>query len=75
MLRGEALRLREQEFVEAARAQGASGPRIMFSEIFPNIITTVLVFFPLLVANAVLRGRRCRSSARACAIPTRRGAR
>lgn len=53
-LRGEVLRLREQEFVEAARAQGASGPRIMFGEIFPNIIATVLVFFPLLVANAVL---------------------
>ncbi|MBJ7331192.1 MAG: ABC transporter permease [Solirubrobacteraceae bacterium] len=53
-LRGEVLRLREQEFVEAARAQGASGPRIMFGEILPNIITTVLVFFPLLVANAVL---------------------
>lgn len=53
-LRGEVLRLREQEFVEAARAQGASGPRIMVSEILPNILTTVLVFFPLLVANAVL---------------------
>lgn len=53
-LRGEVLRLREQEFVEAARAQGASGPRIMVSEILPNIVTTVLVFFPLLVANAVL---------------------
>lgn len=53
-LRGEVLRLREQEFVEAARAQGASGPRIMLGEILPNIITTVIVFFPLLVANAVL---------------------
>ena len=53
-LRGEVLRLREQEFVEAARAQGASGPRIMVGEILPNIVTTVLVFFPLLVANAVL---------------------
>ncbi len=53
-LRAEVLRLREQEFVEAARAQGASGPRIMVGEILPNIVTTVLVFFPLLVANAVL---------------------
>lgn len=53
-LRGEVLRLREQEFVEAARAQGASGPRIMVSELLPNVMSTVLVFFPLLFANSVL---------------------
>lgn len=53
-LRGEVLRLREQEFVDAARAQGASGPRIMVGEILPNVVSTVLVFFPLLFANAVL---------------------
>lgn len=53
-LRGEILQLREQEFVEAARAQGASGPRIMFSELLPNVTGTVLVFFPLLFANSVL---------------------
>lgn len=53
-LRGEVLRLREQEFVDAARAQGASGPRIMAGEILPNVLSTVLVFFPLLFANAVL---------------------
>jgi peptide/nickel transport system permease protein len=53
-LRGEVLRLREQEFVDAARAQGASGPRIMVGEILPNVLSTVLVFFPLLFANAVL---------------------
>ncbi len=28
--------------------------RIMFSEILPNIISTLIVFFPLLVANAIL---------------------
>lgn len=53
-LRGEVMRLREQEFVDAARAQGASGPRIMLSEILPNVVSTVLVFLPLLFANAVL---------------------
>ena len=52
-IRGEVLSLREKEFVEAARAQGQGGLRIMFSEIMPNVITTVIVFFPLLVANAV----------------------
>ena len=53
-IRGEVLSLREKEFVEAARAQGQGSTRIMFSEIMPNIITTLIVFFPLLVANAVL---------------------
>jgi peptide/nickel transport system permease protein len=53
-IRGQVLSLREKEFVEAARAQGASNWRVMFSEILPNIASTVLVFFPLLVANAIL---------------------
>jgi len=53
-VRGQVLSLREREFVEAARAQGAGALRIMFSELAPNLITTVLVFFPILLANAVL---------------------
>ncbi len=53
-IRGQVLSLREKEFVEAARAQGASNWRVMFSEILPNIASTILVFFPLLVANAIL---------------------
>ena len=53
-IRGEVLALREKEFVEAARAQGQGPLRIMFSEIGPNVVTTLIVFFPLLVANAVL---------------------
>ena len=53
-LRGQVLSLREKEFVEAARAQGMGSSRIMLSEIFPNIISTTIVFFPLLVANAIL---------------------
>ena len=53
-IRGEVLALREKEFVEAARAQGMGSLRIMFREILPNVITLVLVFFPLIVANAIL---------------------
>jgi peptide/nickel transport system permease protein len=53
-IRGQVLSLREKEFVEAARAQGMGPWRIMFSEILPNISSTILVFFPLLVANAIL---------------------
>ena len=53
-IRGQVLSLREKEFVEAARAQGMGSWRIMYSEILPNISSTIIVFFPLLVANAIL---------------------
>src|ERR671921_931018 len=53
-VRGQVLALREKEFVEAARAQGAGPVRIMFGELLPNLASTVLVFFTLLVANAIL---------------------
>jgi peptide/nickel transport system permease protein len=53
-IRGQVLSLREKEFVEAARAQGAGPIRIMFGELLPNLASTILVFFPLLVAQAIL---------------------
>ena len=53
-IRGQVLSLREKEFMEAARAQGAGPVRIMFSELLPNLASTILVFFPLLVANSIL---------------------
>jgi peptide/nickel transport system permease protein len=53
-IRGQVLSLREKEFVEAARAQGAGPIRIMFTEVLPNLTSTLLVFFTLLIANAVL---------------------
>ncbi|MDX6690889.1 MAG: peptide/nickel transport system permease protein [Solirubrobacteraceae bacterium] len=53
-VRGQVLSLREKEFVEAARAQGAGPLRIMFAEILPNLASTIIVFFPLLIANAIL---------------------
>src|SRR5204862_1664340 len=53
-LRGQVLSIREKEFVDAARAQGAGPMRIMFSEILPNLSSTIIVFFPLAVANAII---------------------
>ncbi len=53
-VRGQALALREREFVEAARAQGMGSLRIVFREILPNVASTLVVFLPLLVANAIL---------------------
>lgn len=53
-LRGQILALRNREFVEAATAQGAGPLRIMFTELLPNIASSVLVLFTLIVANAIL---------------------
>jgi peptide/nickel transport system permease protein len=53
-LRGQILSLREKEFVEAAIAQGASPFRVMFSELLPNIMSSVLVFFTLIIANNIV---------------------
>jgi peptide/nickel transport system permease protein len=53
-LRAQALSLREREFVDAARVQGLGSVRIMASEILPNLSSTVVVFAPLIVANAIL---------------------
>ena len=53
-LRGEVLALREKEFIEASIAQGASGFRIMFIELLPNLISTIVVFFTLNIANNML---------------------
>jgi peptide/nickel transport system permease protein len=53
-VRGQTLALREREFVDAARAQGMGSARIVFREILPNVASTLVVFLPLLVANAIL---------------------
>jgi peptide/nickel transport system permease protein len=53
-LRAQVLTLREREFVDAARQQGLSSARIIFSEILPNVASTIIVFIPLILANAIL---------------------
>jgi peptide/nickel transport system permease protein len=53
-LRGQVLSLREREFVDAARALGLSNFKIMSSEIIPNVVSTLIVFLPLIVANSIL---------------------
>ena len=53
-LRGQTLGLREREYVDAARTQGMSSLRILATEIVPNVASTLIVFVPLMVANAIL---------------------
>jgi len=59
LLRGEALKLRESEYIQAAVSYGASHARIIAQHILPNVmhvvlITVVLDFSGLVLAEAVL---------------------
>jgi len=54
IIRAQVFQVREQDFVHAAIALGASDTRIMFKEILPNCIAPVLVSATLRVARAVL---------------------
>jgi peptide/nickel transport system permease protein len=53
-LRAQVLSLREREFVDAARVQGRGHMRILVEEILPNLTSTIVVFAPLILANAIL---------------------
>jgi peptide/nickel transport system permease protein len=53
-LRGQILSLREKEFIESAIGAGAGPLRVMFSDVLPNIASTVLVFFTLIIATNIL---------------------
>jgi peptide/nickel transport system permease protein len=53
-IRAQVLTLREREFVDAARQQGLGNLRIMFGEILPNVTSTIIIFIPLMLANAIL---------------------
>jgi len=54
VLRASALSARENLYVDAARAIGASHPRILASHILPNVIAPLIVLSTLGVANAIL---------------------
>ena len=48
-------------------AQGAGPLRVMFGEILPNLASTIIVFFTLMIANSMLFEAACPSSARRAA--------
>src|SRR6476619_5209430 len=54
LIRGQVLKVREYDFVQAARALGASDMRILFRHILPNSIQPLIVQASLGMAGAVL---------------------
>lgn len=54
LVRGQVLSLKEREFIEAARAVGASNTRIVLSHLLPNSIGPILVALTLSVVGAIV---------------------
>jgi ABC-type dipeptide/oligopeptide/nickel transport system permease subunit len=54
IIRGEVLRVKESEFIEASKSLGASKRRILFRHIFPNVLHTIIVLTTLMIATAIL---------------------
>lgn len=52
--RASVLSVRENEFIEAARASGATHTRIIFEEVIPNSLAPIIVQYSLSLAGAIL---------------------
>ncbi|HPS69597.1 MAG: ABC transporter permease [Candidatus Cryosericum sp.] len=54
LVRGLALSLKEQEYVEAARAIGASANRIMWRHLFPNTLAVLIVSTTIGIGSSII---------------------
>lgn len=54
IVRGQALSLREREFVDAARSLGAKGSWVLVRELLPNLFAPILVYSTLLIPTNIL---------------------
>lgn len=54
IVRGQAISLREREFVDAARSLGARSPYILGKELLPNLVAPILVYSTLLIPTNIL---------------------
>jgi peptide/nickel transport system permease protein len=54
LVRGAVLTARESEYVNAARALGATAARVLTRHVLRNILPTVIVYSTLFMANAIL---------------------
>lgn len=54
IIRGEVLRVKQYEYIEASKSLGASGNRILFRHILPNVLHVVIVLTTLQIATAIL---------------------
>jgi peptide/nickel transport system permease protein len=55
LVRGQALQIRELEYIGAARCVGATNVRILFRHLFPNVLPIAIVLLGIDVGDAILR--------------------
>lgn len=53
IVRGQIMKLKEEEYVLAARAMGASGPRIFFRHIVPNCLGPIIITMMISIPEAI----------------------
>jgi peptide/nickel transport system permease protein len=54
LVRGDVLNLRDREYVQAARATGASQLRVMFRHILPNVIGGAIILAALTIGQLII---------------------
>ena len=54
IIRGEVLRVKQFEYIEASKSLGASRSRIIFRHILPNVLHIIIVLTTLMIASAIL---------------------
>ncbi len=54
LIRGEIMRLKNMEFIEAARANGSSHMRIIFKQLIPNCLPTIIVILTMDIPGDIL---------------------
>jgi oligopeptide transport system permease protein len=54
VVRGQTLSIRQQEYIEAAVASGASTARIIFKHVLPNVIGPVIVYATLTIPQIIM---------------------
>jgi peptide/nickel transport system permease protein len=54
IIRGEVLRVKQSEYIEASKSLGANGKRILFRHLLPNVLHIIIVLTTLQIATAIL---------------------
>ncbi|GBC86076.1 Glutathione transport system permease protein GsiD [bacterium HR12] len=54
IVRGQVLTIRNKEFIEAARAMGASTGRILLRDVLPNLAAPIIVYGTLIIPSNIL---------------------
>jgi peptide/nickel transport system permease protein len=54
LVRGEVLTLKNRDYIDAARVSGASNARIIRKQIFPNVISIIIVWMSLALPSLIL---------------------